>query len=1339
MLPVVTLHLHRAARTDVLADALARLLATPLADPFAEEVVVVPAKGVERWLSQRLSHHLGAGPRGGDGVCAGVGFRTPWSLFAEVAGTRDEDPWSPESLVWPLLAAVDDSLEESWALPLARHLGRGLEGEEADLRHGRRFAVARRLAHLFASYATQRPALVSDWAAGRDTDGRGHPLPADLTWQPELWRRVAARVGCPDPAGTAGRDRRPAARRARRLRPARPALAVRPHPAAGDRGHAARRARSRTARCTCGCRTPRAALWDALARAAAATGPVAAVPTTTTPPGRRATRCSSTLGRDVRELQRTLAGVATVDEHVGRRPAHARDPAGLAPARPARQRRRRRRRPARCGPTTARCRCTPATAPARQVDVLREVLLGLLADDPTLEPRDVLVMCPDIETFAPLISAGFGLGDVVGDARTPRPPAAGPPRRPRAHPAPTRCWRSPRGCSSSPAAAPAPATCSTWPTPSRYAAASASATTTSSSSPTGSARAGVRWAFDAEHRAEFGLSRPTSPTPGASASTGCSPASRCRTTPAPGWTAPCRSTTSAAARSTWPGDWREFVDRLRTVTDQLVGAHPLEHWLERRSPTASASLSAVPASDGLAARAGRSASSAGSARPPPGWRPPRCGCPTSGHCSPTGSAGRPTRANFRTGTLTVCTMVPMRSVPHRVVCLLGLDDGVFPRVGVGRRRRRAGPRPADRRARPAQRGPPADPRRDPRRHRAPRRHLHRRQRVLRPAAPARRTARRAARRPRPHRDRPGRQRRGRRDRAAPAAALRRPQPASRARWCPARPFTFDRAALAGARAAAGASGDPAAPFLSGPLPPAPTEDVSLDDLPRSSVAPARCGLPAASGSTSRCPARRSRSTTACRSRSTSSRSGRSATGCCATCCAGIDVEQARQQEWRRGRAAPGHARLADPRRPPDARRAARRRARARRRTRAAARRRRRRRPRRRPAAARHRRRRVRRPAGAGHLLPARRHPPAAVLDPAAGAGRRPTTTRAGPPTPSAGPPTAARARPSRSRCSGRSTTPRSAALRDLVGAARPRPAASRCRCRSRRRWPTPAHRRTRATHDEAVRQGRLGLATTAGSPASSPTAGAPHRVGARGDAAGARRRAARRRGVRGRDHPLRRARAAAVEPAAGGRAGELVMVHSVQSVRSTGEQPATAVASFEVTGDCRRRHDAARGQRRHRQDLHRRRAGHPLRRRGRRRRWTRCSSSPSAAPRARSCASGSATSSSRPSARSPTRRRADRRQRGGRPPARRREADAGRDAAAGCATRSPPSTPPPSPPPTSSARWCCARSASPVTPTPAPQLVETLDDLRRGGRRRPLPPRFGHLPRAPAVRPRAAR
>ncbi len=44
--------------------------------------------------------------------------------------------------------------------------------------------------------------------------------------------------------------------------------------------------------------------------------------------------------------------------------------------------------------------------------------------------------------------------------------------------------------------------------------------------------------------------------------------------------------------------------------------------------------------------------------------------------------GRPTRAGFRTGALTMCSLEPMRAVPHRVVVLLGMDDGAFPR-GAG--------------------------------------------------------------------------------------------------------------------------------------------------------------------------------------------------------------------------------------------------------------------------------------------------------------------------------------------------------------------------------------------------------------------------------------------------------------------------------------------------------------------------------------------------------------------------------------------------------------------------------------------------------------------------------
>ena len=53
------LHLHRAERADGLVEALAALLAEPLPDPFAAELVAVPTRGMERWLTQQLSAGLG--------------------------------------------------------------------------------------------------------------------------------------------------------------------------------------------------------------------------------------------------------------------------------------------------------------------------------------------------------------------------------------------------------------------------------------------------------------------------------------------------------------------------------------------------------------------------------------------------------------------------------------------------------------------------------------------------------------------------------------------------------------------------------------------------------------------------------------------------------------------------------------------------------------------------------------------------------------------------------------------------------------------------------------------------------------------------------------------------------------------------------------------------------------------------------------------------------------------------------------------------------------------------------------------------------------------------------
>ncbi len=101
-----------------------------------------------------------------------------------------------------------------------------------------------------------------------------------------------------------------------------------------------------------------------------------------------------------------------------------------------------------------------------------------------------------------------------------------------------------------------------------------------------------------------------------------------------------------------------WVDALVAVVDDLTHVRPTDDW---QMSEARQQLTAVLADAG--ARAGSV----------------QLGLPDVRALLAHRLRGRPTRANFRTGQLTMCTMVPMRSVPHRVVCLLGVDDGVFPR------------------------------------------------------------------------------------------------------------------------------------------------------------------------------------------------------------------------------------------------------------------------------------------------------------------------------------------------------------------------------------------------------------------------------------------------------------------------------------------------------------------------------------------------------------------------------------------------------------------------------------------------------------------------------------
>src|SRR2546423_8078366 len=146
------LHLHRAERADGLVGALGAVVSSPLADPLQPEVIAVPTRGVERWLTQRLSAVLGASPGRADGVCANVEFPFPGRLVngavAAAAGLdRETDPWLPERSVWPLIHVVESSIGESWLAPLAAHLGgAGADTDPSPSRGARRLSSVRHIA-----------------------------------------------------------------------------------------------------------------------------------------------------------------------------------------------------------------------------------------------------------------------------------------------------------------------------------------------------------------------------------------------------------------------------------------------------------------------------------------------------------------------------------------------------------------------------------------------------------------------------------------------------------------------------------------------------------------------------------------------------------------------------------------------------------------------------------------------------------------------------------------------------------------------------------------------------------------------------------------------------------------------------------------------------------------------------------------------------------------------------------------------------------------------------------------------------------------------------------------
>jgi exodeoxyribonuclease V gamma subunit len=177
----IALHSHR---SEVLADTLTGWLRAHPLHPLESEVVLVQSNGMAEWIKIELARQ--------GGVCAATRVELPsrflWRTYRQVLGTHNvphDSPLDKLPMTWRLMALLPTCLNDPVFKPVAGFL----RGDEPD----RLLQLASRLADLFDQYQIYRPDWLQDWAAERNVLRKAagaDELAEDQLWQAELWRRV---------------------------------------------------------------------------------------------------------------------------------------------------------------------------------------------------------------------------------------------------------------------------------------------------------------------------------------------------------------------------------------------------------------------------------------------------------------------------------------------------------------------------------------------------------------------------------------------------------------------------------------------------------------------------------------------------------------------------------------------------------------------------------------------------------------------------------------------------------------------------------------------------------------------------------------------------------------------------------------------------------------------------------------------------------------------------------------------------------------------------------------------------------------------------------------------
>ncbi len=164
-------------KLEILAEQLAQLVKTPVSSPFDEEIIVVQSTGMERWVSLELAKH--------NGICANVQFPFPNSFLEEIARQMMPDfpelsPFDPDVLMFKIMKKLPDCTRQKGFKHLKAYLAN-------DATHLKRLQLSSKLADIYDQYQVFRPEMIFRWE--QDKQGTKNEHPGDK-WQAHLWRQL---------------------------------------------------------------------------------------------------------------------------------------------------------------------------------------------------------------------------------------------------------------------------------------------------------------------------------------------------------------------------------------------------------------------------------------------------------------------------------------------------------------------------------------------------------------------------------------------------------------------------------------------------------------------------------------------------------------------------------------------------------------------------------------------------------------------------------------------------------------------------------------------------------------------------------------------------------------------------------------------------------------------------------------------------------------------------------------------------------------------------------------------------------------------------------------------